>query len=131
MNNFLCKLLIITCVLNTSVCYAQQDVVSLNLGDKAPFTGYLFDKSKEQQLRLDEQNLNYYKSLSESLSNINKAQEDNLSKMEDRISIRDHEIDNLSKRASENDNSLFTKAGFFILGCLVTGFVSYGVYKSK
>lgn len=110
---------------------AQDDVVHLNQGNPAPFDGYLFSPSKEKELRLLDSNVNYYKSLNNSLDIINKAQSDNLDKMSQRLTIRDQQLDLVTKRLSETNAGFFEKAGFFILGSVITGVIGYGVYKTR
>lgn len=106
-------------------------VAHLDKGDPAPFEGWIFTPGKEKDLRLLDQNYNYYKSLSDSLAIINKAQNDNLLKDQDRLSIKDQQIDNLSKRLNDFDTNFLAKAGYFILGATITGLIAYGVYRSK
>lgn len=124
MQKFLCYLLIFLYSFNI---YCDDTVVYLEEGKPAPYTGYLFNPTKEKELRLLDVNLTYYKSFSESLQNINKAQEDNLKQMDYRLTLRDKRIEELTDR----QDGIWGKIGFFILGSVITGLVSYGVYKLK
>ena len=105
---------------------ASDPVVALEQGDKAPFKGFLFSPAREKELRLLDVSLGYYKDLSNSLMIINKAQEDSLNKFEARLEKKDQRIDQLSNR----DNSFFEKAGYFLLGAVITGVISYGTVQS-
>lgn len=125
------KLITYFLIITYSTCFADQPVVSLDKGQAAPFSGFLFDSVKEKQLRLLNETDSYYKSLTNSLTVINKVQSDNLDKMQERITLRDTQIDNLNKRLNDNDTGLFSKAFYFIAGGLVVGILAQGIYRSK
>ena len=118
MKKFILILFILFYTINST--YADP-VVFLKKGEQAPNDGFLFDRQKEQQLRLTNQELDYYKSLSTSLSNINKLQEDNLSKFDEKIKLRDERIEDLRK------TNYWTTLGSFVLGCAITTLIVFGV----
>lgn len=125
------KLITYFLILVSTTCFADPVVVSLDKGQVAPFDGYLFTPEKEKELRLLDSNVNYYKSLSDSLNTINKVQGDSLDKMQERITLRDTQIDNLTKRVNDSDTGFFTKAGYFIFGAVVTGLIAQSIYRTK
>ena len=107
--------------------YADTAVTYLEKDKPAPYTGYLFTPSKEKELRLLDSETTYYKALTNSLQIINKAQEDNLNKYNERIELRDKRIDTLETQ--ENYQWLKTM-GAFALGCLITTTLVFGVGNS-
>lgn len=127
----LTKIYIPLLLLTFSVNSFGADVVHLNPNSLAPFEGYLFSPDKEKQLRLDESDLGYYKSLSDHQSNILKLQSDSVDKLNTMLSDKDKQIDNLNKQVVSNDNSFLSKAFFFVVGAGITGLLGYGIYKSK
>jgi hypothetical protein len=98
-----------------------EPVVYLPKGSITPYDGFLFDRKREADLRLVDQELSYYKALNASLTNINKLQEDNLSKFDEKIKIRDEKIEEQRK------SNLWITFGSFMLGCAVTTLLVFGV----
>lgn len=113
----------------SSQCFAT--VRLLDVGQPAPYHGYLFDDKQERQIHLDENELDYLRKFAASLQTINAAQLDNQKKYEDIINNYQVQVTTLSKEVAEKNDNFFIKTGYFMLGCIVTGLVSYGVYKSR
>lgn len=110
---------------------AQAEIKYLEKGNVAPYTGYLFTPDHEKRYRLIDQELEYYKKTSQLNEDLNKLFESKVKVMDDRILIRDQQIDTLSKRLTESkEGEFFTKLGFFILGALVTTGVAFGVSRA-
>lgn len=103
----------------------------MDVGQPAPYHGYLFDDKQERQIHLDENELDYLRKFASSLQTINSAQLENQKKYEDIINNYQVQVTTLSKEVAEKNDNFFMKTGYFMLGCIVTGLVSYGVYKSR
>jgi len=102
--------------------WAEPVVKYIEKNTPAPYSGYLFTPDGERKLRLTDQELNYYKSLNESLTTINKAQEDNLNKFQQKIDLKDKRIDDL-----ENKDPKWLQLAAFVLGAFVTTVLVFGV----
>ena len=112
-------------LLFSTICSAdvQHDSIQLNAGQVAPFTGYLLPPDKVLQFRSDEIDLDFYKKTNGNL---------NLEITDYQTRVKNYQDENaeLAKQVASSDN-FFSKAGYFVLGALITGLVSYGVYKTK
>lgn len=124
------KYLILIAFLFSSLTAHADDVKYLKQGETAPFTGYLFTPEKERELRLMDVDYKFVKDLNLSLTNINKVYEDNTKILEERITNKDKQIDNLTERLSEKSDGILSKIGMFLLGAAVTTGIAYGVAKA-
>lgn len=101
-----------------------QDAVPLKKGEYAPFSGVLFTNEKANELRLTDLKLQESQEVIKLLDERSRLQEQ-------RLELRDKQIDSLSKRVVENSDSAFlTKLGMFILGALVTTGIAIGVNRA-
>lgn len=117
-------------ILSTQLAFAQ-DVSYLEKGSPAPYTGYLFSPQKEREIRLTTETLKYCDKSKEMALSILQDYETKDKITADRMNLRDQQIDSLSKRLVDaKDDSFLSKAGFFILGALVTGGIAYGLTRT-
>ena len=101
-----------------------QDAIPLKKGEYAPFSGVLFTNEKANELRLTDLKLQESQEVISLLTEKGKLQEQ-------RLELRDKQIDALSKRVVDNGDSAFlTKLGMFILGALVTTGIAIGVNRA-
>lgn len=118
-------LLLTPLLLNIQSGNTDEGAVHMNVGDKAPYEGYEITPAQAAKVRNQTIDLSLQQHL-----NSNLTQENAL--MGERITNAQQQNDRLSKELVETkDNSFFSKAGFFVLGSLVTGAIAYGVYRSK
>lgn len=118
--------LIITLILSTvSNSFADGDAVYLPKDNKAPFDGFLITPDKAEKVRNMDIDLQIK-------TRQLKGEQDVNAILTQRLDFSQKETDSLSKRLIESrDESIFTKAGYFILGAVVTGGLAYGIYKTK
>ena len=115
--------LIVSLISNIAV--ADGDAIFLEQGKTAPFTGYLITQDKANKIRLMDIDLQIANKLNTGLQSENDI-------LRQRLDNSQQQIDILSKRVIEaKDDSFFSKAGYFILGSLITGLIGYGVYRSS
>jgi len=108
-----------------------QDVVYLDKGQAAPQAGYLFAPRKEKEVRLKLEELDYCDKSKELLRTLNGEYKNKDNLLEQRLDLRNKEIDNLSKQVAEqNNNKFLLNFGFFSLGIAVTTAVVYGVSRA-
>jgi len=113
-------IVILFTIFNFTIASAE-DVVLLNKDQPAPFTGFLVTKEKVEKIY----HLDLDLQLKTKESEIYKQQ---LLLTQDQLKRNNEFIDTQSKRIVEmQDNSIFTKIGYFILGSIVTGAIAYGV----
>jgi len=116
--NSLCLLLIITPV-NTFA----EDVIKLDKGTPAPYTGYLFSPETEQKARLSVKELSYYKEL-------NIINEEALNLYSKRLTLTDTE--NLQLRDTirkQEDVNFWKNTLYFVFGAVITGAIAIGVNR--
>lgn len=103
----------------------SEDSVHLNKNEPAPYDGYEIDYKHVVDIR----NLSIDLTTQKELNN-NLTQENTL--MGERLKNAQDQNDRLSKEIVETkDSSFLGKAAFFIFGAVITGAVSYGVYKTR
>lgn len=103
---------------------SDPSVVQLKKSDPAPFAGYLITPAKVQKIYQLQVDLDAEKHVNQLLTSEQAL-------YDKRIANAQNEVDSLSKELSENrDKSIFTKAGYFIFGAVVTGVIAYGVARS-
>lgn len=118
----LISLFLILISLLSSISYAG-DVVPLNSGDKAPFTGYLISQETANSIRINKIDLDSTKKILSLTQDENKL-------LELRITNANGEVDRLSKQlVTERSGDILSKVGFFVLGAVITGFVAYGTTR--
>lgn len=109
--------------------YAQVQYVEK--GQPAPYEGFLFTREAEHKARLSNEELKYVSKVLEFQKNLEEVQTKQLSTLNERLLIRDQQIDSMAKTISESkETPWFSYIGFFLLGSLVTTGVVYGVSKA-
>lgn len=121
------KIVALLLLISTPV-FGDTNVTHLLPGTPAPYEGYLFTIPAERALRLTDAQLTYETNLNVDLTKINEEYRQTVDVMQGRIKDQGNEIDQLSKIKSPG---FFGKEFYFVLGCFLTGLVSYGVYKSS
>lgn len=116
--------ILIISILLFSKSIQAQDSIHLNNGQIAPFEGYLLPPEKITEFRNDSIDLDFYKK-----TNINLGIE--IQDYNTRLLNYQTENQNLNKQLSESNNSFWSKAGFFILGCAVTGLLAQAIYRTR
>lgn len=118
------KLLATLLIIATFPAYGADDVVYLNKGASAPFTGYLITQEKADSIREMKIDLDTQKQ-------VNALLLDNQKIYELRVDNFKKQSDDLSKQVETmKDNTMFTKIGFFVLGSVLTGLVAYGTTRA-
>lgn len=106
-----------------SPSYAEQ-VVFVEKGQPAPFTGFLMDR--EKAIKFNDLDLNY----TFSLKNIEVLKYQN-GLFEEQLTKNNQHIQELNKQLIDNkSDSMWTKIGFFMLGAALTGFIAYGTVQA-
>lgn len=117
------SLLLILVVSNSNLVYADGQIIQIDKGQPAPFSGFLMDNIKARSfdnLRLD---FEFAQKNILVLQEQNKLYSDQLTKSNDLIS-------NLNKQALETkSDSIWYKAGYFILGAACATLVAYGAVR--
>lgn len=108
-----------------------NEVKYLKVGDPAPYEGYLFTSDHEKRYRLLDQEQDYQKQINISLTNINKSYQSNETVMQQRIENQQQQISHLNDRLSDSKDGFLSKAAYFVFGAILTGFIAYGVYRTK
>lgn len=108
--------LILPIFLFSQLC-AGQPVVYLNVGQEAPFSGYLLSPAKEKEVRT--QLADY-----DRLQNLSKAQTELIGILNNRIEVKESQVQNLNSQLSRQESiSSFQKWIYFGVGALATGLV--------
>lgn len=115
------KFLILLLLVSNSV--QALEVKFLEKGQEAPYAGFLFEPKAESRCRLLDQELDYNKQINASLTNMNNLYEQNATVMQNRIL-------NLQQQVNNNENTLFSKTGFFILGVATTILVAFATSRA-
>lgn len=110
----------------SSISYADTsgDAAYLNLGDKAPFAGYLISPDKADKVRLMDIDLSTCKYT------------DNLK--DEELTLAAQRLDNAKKEQQYLNDELvktrsgewLTKAGYFVLGVAATSLIAFGVSRT-
>jgi len=94
----------------------------LRKDEVAPYNGYLFTPQKEQEVRTINESYGV-------LKNLVKEQDAQISLLNERIGVKDEQLDKAIEQVGKSDNIL-TKIGFFVLGAVLTTGMVYGVKKA-
>lgn len=121
------KKLIALLLLITTPVFGDTNVYHLLPGQVAPVEGFLFTVPAETNLRITDAKLDYQTQINAELTAVNLNYQDEVKVMNERITNQQSEIKELNSKV----NPFFSKEFYFILGCFLTGLVSYGVYKSS
>lgn len=89
----------------------------------APFSGYLLPPETVKNLYNSDIDLNFYKKANDNLNL-------QIVDYEKRLQNFREQNEKLADRLEHSETNFFEKTGFFILGALITGAVSFAVYKS-
>lgn len=116
-------------LISVNICLGD-DVTYLPKDTPAPYTGYLFSIPKEKEIRLNNEKLQLQDLRVQSLEKINQSQAENLLIMEKRVEGYQKQSDELYKTiAEQNSNSFLANFGYFALGAVTTGFITWGVVR--
>lgn len=108
------------------------DVTYIELGTKAPYSGYLFTPEKTQETRQKLIDGDTYKSLNESLQKSLDFNKQNLQLIEEKNTLLSNQNDNLAKRLyDERQMSDWTKAFWFGAGVIASILITYGIKKAN
>lgn len=107
----------------TQIAHAD-DAVFLDINKPAPFAGFLLSKDKVMQLRNEDIDLTYSKKENDNLKL-------EITDYQTRVNNYKTENESLAERLQKSNAGFFEKAGFFIMGSLITGLIGYGVYRTK
>lgn len=121
------KFIALILLISTPV-FGDTNVTHLLPGNPAPYEGYLFTIPAEKELRLTDAKLNYEQDLNIYLTKINDEYRQTVDVMQTRIKDQGNEMEQLAKIKSPG---FFGKEFYFVLGAVLSGLVSYGVYKSS
>ena len=121
MKYILCFILFFT---STSYGICNNPVTYLQENDKVPCSGYLFTPEKELEIRTKISNY-------ERLENVIQKQDLLIDVLNKRVDNQIQQNINLSNELQKKENETYwQKAGFFVLGALLTGFIAYGTVQS-
>lgn len=112
---------IILILLFSTLCQAQ-DAIFLDQNKPAPFAGYLLPQEKILEFRNDEIDLGFYKKTNDNLNL-------EITDYQTRLKNYQEQNDNLAKQL--NNDNFFSKSGYFVLGCIITGLVAQSIYRTR
>lgn len=116
-------IIILTLIFNVSGHTDDRPSITLNQGDKAPYPGVLVDIARVQ--RIDTLQLDY-----DHLVKVSSLKDQDIEILNDRIENANQSVKDLSSKLTQTDNSSHTKEIImFCLGAVITGTVSYGLYR--
>lgn len=122
---------LIILILTIQSVFAEDSVKYVNIGDPAPFSGYLFSVEKEKRLRLMDQEFDLCNRKSELLSQYATKQEQIMLLSDKKIALYETQIDRLSKQVVEQrDATFWQNAFYFIGGAVLTGVIAYGYSRT-
>lgn len=125
------RLILIVTLLTFGVNVAANDVVRLEQGNPAPFSGYLFSDQVEKQTRYRLIEADYTDKRNQQLQTIISNYEQQISIYDKRLELYKNTSEELAKQVVSNkDVSFWEKSLYFILGATLTGIVSYGVVNT-
>ena len=111
-------------MLLVSLVAQAEEAVYVNKDDKVPFSGYLLSPDKANKVRLLQIDLSTQNRVNQLLTDENHI-------MSDRFDAAKQQSEFLSKQlADQRSDGFFNKVGFFVLGCVLTGAVAYGVTRT-
>lgn len=114
--------LFITSSMSYGIC--NNPVTYLQENDKAPCVGYLFTPEKELEVRTKITNY-------ERLENVIQKQDLLIEVLNKRVDNQIQQNINLSNELQRKENETYwQKAGFFLLGAILTGAIAYGTVQS-
>lgn len=118
----LCLILVIS--LFSQLCLADDEPLYLKQGTAAPYSGYLVPQKTVNDARNLSLQLDSQKTVNSLLT-----QEQVV--ISERLTNSQTEVSTLSKElASERDNSMLSKVGFFVLGVASATVMAYGVSRA-
>lgn len=118
------KYLSILLLFSLSVNALADEAVYLNKSDPAPFAGYLLTPDKATKVY----NLNLELQSEQKINSLMMQEQDVYAK---RLTNAQTENDQLSKQlVSQQDKSFVSKVGYFVLGAVLTGLISYGAMRT-
>jgi hypothetical protein len=118
------KLVSLICILTCLQAYGGDDVIHLDKGSPAPFSGFLITPDKADSIRNMKIDL-------DTANKVNAVLLDNQKIYEERVNNYKSHSEDLAKQVeSLKDNSMLSKVGFFVLGAAVTGLVAYGTTRA-
>ena len=122
--NRIILLVTIVSLFSNSLAFGDDEATTLAKGQPAPFSGFLITREKAEKIRLMDLNLQFQTKRGDILqTQVNLLQDQNNKNIE--------HISNLSSTIAESkSDNIYGKIGFFVLGAVLTGFVSYGIYRS-
>jgi hypothetical protein len=101
-----------------------DDAKYLRQNDLAPFSGYLISPEKAEKIRLMDIDLNTSRKIVEGLNEENQILDLRLKAAKDHIDFQAKEL------VEARDQGFFTKTGYFLLGAIITGLISYGAAQA-
>lgn len=119
-------LLSFTIFVTTSTSYGvcNNPVTFLQENEKVPCSGYLFTPEKELEVRTKITNY-------ERLENVIQKQDLLIDVLNKRVDNQIQQNINLSNELQRKENETYwQKAGFFLLGAILTGVIAYGTVQS-
>lgn len=124
MRRILILVVILMNTLGTLSARSEDSAIPLTKGQAAPYTGYEITPDQAVKVR----NLSIDNDTASHI-NSNLTQENAL--LNTRLTNAQTQNESLSKQLVETrDSSFLSKAGFFILGAVITGAISVGVYRT-
>lgn len=118
------SILIAFCLSFNAFAVDDNSVVYLPKNNPAPFSGYLITPAKADKVH----DINVELKSQQKINGLLQEEQDLYVK---RLQNSQAESDRLAKQlVDERDKSFFNKAGYFVLGAVLTGFISYGLVRS-
>ena len=107
--------------------YNSYAVTPLKKGEPAPNDGYHFSKKEEEKLRATIENSNGKIIKLEQLGVI---KDDIINEQKKQVEQYSRTNDRLHKQLEKRPTGFWGKVGYFMLGAVITGLVSYGAARS-
>lgn len=115
---------IITSITLTTTSFSQ-DVVKLNKGDQAPFTGALMSESKTNELRKNDEQRKLLVKENLTLKDLRLLDAEKLDIYKNRLNTTEKELNKASTRR------FFSNIGYFVLGVVITGVAAKAAIESS